>query len=150
MSLGITFNDRHLDRRRPRHSLKVAGSPRWICLMPATSSVAICPIPKLAGWSGPPPARRSAQVADDRGSCKGLLPHCRRIVICLRSGIKGDCDRRTASTGTGARSTYTRSRPLTAPSGEWGGSSQSDGEGAAHKDHGPGPGRWPGTDMSRG
>jgi hypothetical protein len=30
-------------------------------------------------------------VPDDRGSCKGPPPDCRRIVIRLRSGIKGRC-----------------------------------------------------------
>jgi hypothetical protein len=41
-------------------------------------------------------------VPDDRGSCKGPPPACRRIMIRLRSGIKGRCDRRATSTGENA------------------------------------------------
>jgi hypothetical protein len=41
-------------------------------------------------------------VPDDRGSCKGPPPDCRRIVICLRYGIKGRSGRRAASTGQSA------------------------------------------------
>ena len=37
----------------------------------------------------------------NRGSCKAPPPDCRRIVIRLRSGIKGGCDRRTMSSGKG-------------------------------------------------
>ena len=46
--------------------------------------------------------------ADDRGSCKGPPPDCRRIVIRLRSGIKRRSDRRATSTGQSAWSTYTQ------------------------------------------
>jgi hypothetical protein len=38
-------------------------------------------------------------VPDDRGSCKGPPPDCRRIVIRLRYGVKGRCGRRATSTG---------------------------------------------------
>jgi hypothetical protein len=38
-------------------------------------------------------------ATDDRGSCKGPPPDCRRIVIRLRYGVKGGCGRRAASTG---------------------------------------------------
>ena len=50
-------------------------------------------------------------VPDDRGSCKRPPPGCRRMVIRLRYGIKGRCDRRTTSTGEHAWCTYTRISP---------------------------------------
>ena len=50
-------------------------------------------------------------VPDDRGNCKGPPPDCRRIVIRLRYGIKGGCDRRATTSGETARLTYTRSHP---------------------------------------
>ena len=46
-------------------------------------------------------------VSDDRGSCKGPPPDCRRIVIRLRYGIKGRSDRRATTTGESAWSTHT-------------------------------------------
>ena len=50
-------------------------------------------------------------VPDDRGSCKGPPPDCRRIVIRLRNGIKGRSGRRATSTGESAWLTYTRIGP---------------------------------------
>src|SRR6266700_3737074 len=43
------------------------------------------------------------------GEAAKAPPDCRPIVLCLRSGIKRGCDRRT-STGQGAWSTYTSRR----------------------------------------
>ncbi len=50
-------------------------------------------------------------VPDDRGSCKGPPPDCRRIVIRLRYGIKARSERRATSTGENAWLTYTRIGP---------------------------------------
>jgi hypothetical protein len=74
-------------------------------------------------------------VPDDRGSCKGPLLDCRRIVIRLRYGIKGRSGRGATNTGESAWLTYTRIGPLT-PSLRRIGRQQSVrwGEG---RDHGP-------------
>ena len=52
---------------------------------------------------------------DDRGSCKGPPPDCRRIVIRLRSGIKGRSGRRATSTGRRCLVNVHANRPLTPP-----------------------------------
>jgi hypothetical protein len=54
-------------------------------------------------------------------------PDCRQIVVRLRYGVKGGCDRWATSSGNSAWSTYTQSRPRRLPSGGQIGSSQSDG-----------------------
>ena len=68
-------------------------------------------------------------MAAVRSACRWKVqrhpPDCRRIVIRLRYGIMGQSDRRTTSSGQSAWSTSRE--PVLDTSGEWVGSSRSDG-----------------------
>ena len=86
--------------------------------------------------------RRAAWLRrHDRGKCKGPPPDCRQIVIRMRYGVKGGCDRGTTSTGEGLVNVHAKP-PLTPPllridrqqSVRWG-------EEAAHKNRSRGAGR---------
>lgn len=54
-------------------------------------------------------------IRDDRRSCKRTPPDCHRMVIRLRYGVKGGCDRRTTSTGETCWVNGHANPPLTPP-----------------------------------
>ena len=50
--------------------------------------------------------RAIGHLGDDRRRCKAPPPDCRQIVVRLRYGVKGGCDRWATSLGNSAWSTY--------------------------------------------
>lgn len=71
------------------------------------------PMHTVASGDRPHPVSTVTTWSTTTRMCKGPPPDCRRIVIRLRYGVKGGCDRRATSTGENALVNVHAKPPLT-------------------------------------